>query len=87
MSPETLGSLTLPSISISQLYPAFDERQSNRGGVPPEMDTDGPQRLPGLVEPSRLLYLEGIQGWVASRAVRSVEILEDSRSVDLETFC
>jgi hypothetical protein len=55
--------------------------------MPPEVDTDGPQGLPALIEPSRLLYLKGIQGWVAPRVIRSVEMLQDSRSMDLEPFC
>ena len=82
-----LVSLSLPPISISQPYSSLDEGHADRAGVTSKVDADCPQRLPLPIELGCFLDLTGVQGRIATRSLRAVEVFEEGGAVDLEPRC
>jgi hypothetical protein len=73
------------AMTVSQVDTGADEVSTNRAGMYPEVDADVPERFAASVEPSSLLDLGLIHGWVAALGCRPVQMLQHGRSVKVES--
>ena len=78
-----MGGLTIPPMGVSDRDTSLDQCCSYRGSVSPEVDADV-KGMPSPIHLAGCLDLISVQGRVAPRGVRSVDVL--SRTVERWTL-